>query len=103
VALVSAVDVALKQLSLPTSLSRSSKITVAMLKRLMHNTCMNRLANARRSQVIRCLVEGTSVRATVRMTASKENCFAVAVRDWRSLPRGAGRYVSRADLSANSN
>ena len=34
----------------------------------MHNTCMNRLDNARRSQVIRCLVEGTSVRATVRMT-----------------------------------
>ena len=67
-ALVSAVDVALKQLSLPTSLSRSSKITVAMLERLMHNTCMNRLDNARRSQVIRCLVEGTSVRATVRMT-----------------------------------
>jgi len=39
-----------------------------MLERLMHNTCMNRLDNARRSQVIRCLVEGTSVRATVRMT-----------------------------------
>jgi IS1 family transposase len=29
---------------------------------------MNRLDNARRSQVIRCLVEGTSIRATVRMT-----------------------------------
>src|SRR5215470_2404940 len=39
-----------------------------MLERLMHNTCMNRLDNARRSQVIRCLVEGTSVRATVRLT-----------------------------------
>src|SRR5207249_4787698 len=44
-----------------------SKI-LAMLKRLMHNTHMNRLDNARRSQVIRCLVEGTSIRATVRMT-----------------------------------
>src|SRR5438128_5825895 len=39
-----------------------------MLERLMHNTCMNRLDNARRSRVIRCLVAGTSVRATVRMT-----------------------------------
>ena len=29
---------------------------------------MNRLDNAKRSQVIRCLVEGTSIRATVRMT-----------------------------------
>jgi hypothetical protein len=29
---------------------------------------MNRLDNAARSQVIRCLVEGTSIRATVRVT-----------------------------------
>src|SRR2546428_8889862 len=39
-----------------------------MLELLMHNACMNRLDNARRSRVIRCLVAGTSVRATVRMT-----------------------------------
>lgn len=41
---------------------------LAMLERLMHNTGMRRLDNATRSQVIRCLVEGTSIRATVRMT-----------------------------------
>jgi len=34
---------------------------------------MNRLDNERRSQVIRCLVEGNSIRATVRMTGVAKN------------------------------
>src|SRR5882724_30376 len=39
-----------------------------MLERLMHNSYMNRLDNAARSQVLNCLLEGCSIRATVRMT-----------------------------------
>ena len=34
---------------------------------------MNRLDNARRSQVIRCLVEGNSIRSTVRLTGVAKN------------------------------
>lgn len=34
---------------------------------------MNRLSNAERAQVIRCLVEGNSIRATVRMTGIAKN------------------------------
>jgi IS1 family transposase len=34
---------------------------------------MNRLDKARRTQVVRCLVEGCSIRATVRMTGASKN------------------------------
>jgi IS1 family transposase len=34
---------------------------------------MNRLDKARRAQVVRCLVEGCSIRATVRMTGASKN------------------------------
>jgi len=34
---------------------------------------MNRLDNHKRSQIIRCLVEGTSIRATVRLTRAAKN------------------------------
>jgi IS1 family transposase len=39
-----------------------------MRKRITHNNHMNRLESTTREQVINCLIEGCSIRATVRMT-----------------------------------
>src|SRR5437764_14787861 len=39
-----------------------------MLKRLEYITCMNKLDSSTRENVISCLIEGCSIRATVRMT-----------------------------------
>lgn len=59
---------------------------------------MNRLTNERRAQVVRCLVEGNSIRATVRMTGVARNtvmkllvdlgtaCSAQMDRAMRDLP-----------------
>jgi IS1 family transposase len=41
---------------------------LTMQERLLHNTRMNRLDSEARGRVINCLVEGCSIRATVRMT-----------------------------------
>jgi hypothetical protein len=37
---------------------------------------MNRLDTARRAQIVRCLVEGSSIRSTVRMTGASKNTVA---------------------------
>lgn len=42
---------------------------------------MNRLSTERRAQVIRCLVEGNSIRATVRMTGVSKNTIAKLLVD----------------------
>lgn len=42
---------------------------------------MNRLDNAKRIQVVRCLVEGNSIRATVRMTGVAKNTIAKLLVD----------------------
>jgi IS1 family transposase len=42
---------------------------------------MNRLDNIRRTQVVRCLVEGNSIRATVRMTGVAKNTVAKLLVD----------------------
>ena len=42
---------------------------------------MNRLDNATRAQVVRCLVEGNSIRATVRMTSVAKNTVAKLLVD----------------------
>jgi IS1 family transposase len=39
-----------------------------MLKRLPHNQCMRKLTREKRIQAVNCLIEGCSIRATVRMT-----------------------------------
>src|SRR5579863_5270711 len=39
-----------------------------MLERLWHDIDMNRLDSKTREQVINCLIEGCSIRSTVRMT-----------------------------------
>jgi IS1 family transposase len=43
-------------------------ILVDMLAPLKHNISMNRLSNEQRSAVVNCLVEGCSIRSTVRLT-----------------------------------
>ena len=42
---------------------------------------MNRLTNERRAQVLRCLVEGNSIRATVRMTGVAKNTISKLLLD----------------------
>jgi len=42
---------------------------------------MNRLSTEKRAQVIRCLVEGNSIRATVRMTGAAKNTIAKLLVD----------------------
>src|SRR5438034_10727142 len=49
-------------------LTRGHRFTLTMLKRFCIVLLMNKLDNNARSQVIRCLVEGNSLRSTVRMT-----------------------------------
>jgi IS1 family transposase len=47
----------------------------------MHNTIMNRLTTQRRAQVIAALVEGNSIRSTVRMTGAAKNTVAKLLVD----------------------
>lgn len=42
---------------------------------------MNKLSNERRTQAVRCLVEGNSIRATVRMTGAAKNTIANLLAD----------------------
>jgi IS1 family transposase len=42
---------------------------------------MNKLSNAKRAQVVRCLVEGNSIRATVRMTGVAKNTISKLLVD----------------------
>jgi len=42
---------------------------------------MNKLSNERRAQVVRCLVEGNSIRATVRMTGAAKNTVVKLLAD----------------------
>src|SRR5450631_2076386 len=47
---------------------------------LLHNTFMNRLDSKTRAQVINCLIEGCSIRSTVRMTGiAKKTVMRVVV------------------------
>lgn len=46
---------------------------------------MNRLSTERRAQVIGCLVEGNSIRATVRLTGVAKNTIAKLLLDLGSV------------------
>ena len=46
-----------------------------------HNEPMNRLPLERRAQILRCLVEGNSIRATVRITGAAKNTVSKLLRD----------------------
>lgn len=51
-------------------LNRSSIIVIIKIKR---ETIMNRLSTERRAQILRCLVEGNSIRSTSRITGTAKN------------------------------
>lgn len=42
---------------------------------------MNRLSTEKRAQIIGCLVEGNSIRATVRMTGAAKNTITMLLGD----------------------
>src|SRR5450432_2962227 len=54
---------------------------------------MNRLDSVRRAQVVSCLVEGNSIRATVRMTGVAKNTVAKLLCD---LGRACSEYQDKA-------
>ena len=47
----------------------------------MHNIVMNKLSLEKRTQVVKCLVEGNSIRATVRMTGAAKNTVVKLLAD----------------------
>lgn len=51
----------------PTYLAMSRIFTAWNAKALWYYSCMNRLDSTTRAQVIRCLIDGCSIRATVRI------------------------------------
>src|SRR6266567_8578938 len=59
---------------------------------------MNRLSNEKRKQVIACLVEGNSIRATVRMTGVAKNTVAKLLVD---IGRACSEYQDKALRSLN--
>src|SRR5882757_2985444 len=54
---------------------------------------MNQLDSSRRSQVVRCLVEGNSIRATVRMTGVAKNTIVKLLAD---LGKACADYQDKA-------
>jgi IS1 family transposase len=59
----------------------------------MNNKSMNRLDSAKRAQVVSCLVEGNSIRATVRMTGVAKNTVVKLLCD---LGRACSDYQDKA-------
>ena len=53
---------------------------------------MNVLSQEKRTQIIRCLVEGNSIRATVRMTGASKNTIAKLLID---LGAACSEYMNR--------
>jgi DNA-directed RNA polymerase specialized sigma24 family protein len=49
-----------------------------MLAPLKHNRSMNRLSSEQRTAVISCLIEGCSIRSTVRMTGIAKKTVTIA-------------------------
>jgi hypothetical protein len=47
----------------------------------LHNGQINRLSTEKRAQIIGCLVEGNSIRATVRMTGAAKNTITKLLGD----------------------
>lgn len=60
---------------------------------MQSNVCMNRLDSAKRAQVVSCLVEGNSIRATVRMTGVAKNTVVKLLCD---LGRSCSDYQDKA-------
>jgi transposase-like protein len=50
---------------------------------------MNKLSNAERARVVAALVEGNSIRATVRMTGAAKNTWSSSWRTWAGPASGS--------------
>jgi IS1 family transposase len=59
---------------------------------------MNKLTSADRAQIVACLVEGNSIRATVRMTGASKNTIAKLLRD---LGAACSEYQDKAFRNLN--
>jgi hypothetical protein len=60
---------------------------------------MNKLSEAKRVQVVAALVEGNSIRATVRMTGVAKNTIQkLLVGAWRGLFRIPGPNTSESEI-----
>ena len=64
----------------------------------MHTLCMNKLSTEERVRVVACLVEGNSVRATVRMTEVAKNTIAKLLVE---LGRACSEYQDKAFRNLN--
>lgn len=62
---------------------------------------MNRLSNSDRSRVIACLVEGTSIRATVRITGvAKKTVARLGVELGRACEKFAAKVLDQPQARA---
>src|SRR6202011_5601141 len=57
-----------------------------------HNSSMNKLSTEKRAQVVSCLIEGNSIRATVRMTGVAKNTVVKLLCD---LGRACSEYQDK--------
>lgn len=62
------------------------------------NACMNKLSTEKRSQVVAALVEGNSIRATVRMTGASKNTIAKLLVE---LGAACADYLDKALVNLN--
>ncbi|MGD1073065.1 MAG: DDE-type integrase/transposase/recombinase [Bryobacteraceae bacterium] len=60
---------------------------------------MNKLDTAKRSQIVRCLVDGVSIRGTVRITGASKNTIAKLLVE---LGAACGEYLDRTLVNLNS-
>ena len=59
---------------------------------------MNRLGKEKRTQIIRCLVEGCSIRSTVRITGSSKNTITKLLRD---IGKACSEFQDKALVNLN--
>jgi IS1 family transposase len=64
-----------------------------MLDRLMYTIIMNKLSNEKRTQIVHCLIEGSSLRATARMTGV---AFNTVLKLLPEIGRACAEYQDRS-------
>src|SRR5215203_1849253 len=70
-----------EKMSSPMSTSASPTLGAFLSDWLRIMVSMNRLSTEKRAQIIGCLVEGNSIRATVRMTGAAKNTIVRLLAD----------------------
>ena len=70
---------------------------------MAHIGVMNKLTTSKRAEIIRCLVEGNSIRSTVRMTGVAKNTVTKLLVDaGRACSALSGRAPAQPALPAHS-